>query len=455
MGRLAPPCGFCLVGSPALAEKDFPHASTVEGLRFTAQVMLPTTLQGLFRRRRALTRAATLGRADAAAIGLVASLRNAYGNGPLWLRAGAEEALLLIGRDAVRHVLESSPDPFAADPDPKRSGMRHFQPEALTISREPEWSPRRRFAESVLESGHSRHRFGDRFAAVAVEEAAGLPDTVDWPAWNRAVRRVTRRIVLGDRAAGDDELSTMLADLMESANPPGEGDDELLGRFEDRLARHVAAAERGSLAGLIGHAPGTDIDHPAGQVTHWLFALGDTLAINAFRCLAVLCAYAGERVRVEAEVAEADLLTAEGVAGLVVLRACLQETMRLWPTSPILMRETVRDTDWGGVRIPAGTRLIVVNTFNHRDRESNEWAERFDPDRWLTGEAAEDWMFNHFSHGPQGCPGSGIALEVGAAMLAAVLREREPRLLAGGIDPEQPPPISLDFFALTIAVPPR
>ncbi len=438
-----------------MAEQDFPHASTVDGLRFTAQVILPTTLQGLFRRRRALTRAATLGRADAAAVGVVASLRNAYGNGPLWIRAGTDDALLLIGREAARHALEASPDPFAADAEPKRSGMRHFQPEALTISREPEWSERRRFAEAVLEPDRSVHRFGDRFAAVAVEEADALPEEIDWAAWNRAVRRVARRVVLGDRAAGDDELSTMLSDLMDRANPPGDGDDELLGRFEDRLARHVAAAEDGSLAGRIGPAPGTDIDHPAGQVTHWLFALGDTLAVNALRCLVALAAYAPERARIQAEIAGAELGSGTGVAGLVVLRGCLQETMRLWPTSPILMRETVRDTEWDGVRIPAGTRLIIVNTFNHRDRESNEWAERFDPDRWLSGEAGEDWIFNHFSHGPQSCPGAGIALEVGTAMLAAVLRDREPRVLDGGLDPDQPPPHSLDFFAVRVALPRR
>jgi cytochrome P450 len=435
-----------------LAEKDFPHASTIDGLRFTAQVILPITLQGLFRRRRALTRAATLGRADAAAIGLVASLRNAYGNGPLWLRAGTDDALLLIGRDAVRHALECSPDPFAADAEPKRSGMRHFQPEALTISREPEWSERRRFAEGVLESDRPVHRFGDRFAAVAAEEAAGLPEEIDWPAWSRAVRRVTRRVVLGDRAAGDDELSTMLSDLMDKANPPGDGDDELLARFEDRLARHVAAAQDGSLAALIGQAPGTDIGHPAGQVTHWLFALGDTLAVNALRCLVALAAYVPERARVQAEIAGADLGSGIGVAGLVVLRACLQETMRLWPTSPILMREAVRDVEWDGVRVPAGTRLIIVNTFNHRDRETNEWAERFDPDRWLSGEAGEDWMFNQFSHGPQGCPGASVALAVGTAMLAAVLRDREPAVLAGGIDSDQPPPPALDFFAVRVAL---
>ncbi len=438
-----------------MAEKDFPHASTVDGLRFTAQVVLPNVIQGLFRRRRALTAAANMARADGATIALLAGLRRSYGNGPLWIRVGTDQALLVIGRRAIRHVLESSPDPFAADPDPKRSGMRRFQPEALTISREPEWSERRRFTEAVLDTRRSRHRLADRVAAVSTEEAAGLPEQLGWDGWNRAVRRVTRRIVLGERAAGDDELSTMLGELMDKANPPGGGDDELLRRFTARLERHVAAAEKGSLAGLIGRAPTGEHTHPAGQVTHWLFALGDTLAINALRCLAVLAAYGPERERAAGVPAGADLTSGTGVADLTYLGACLEETMRLWPTTPVLSREAVRDVDWGGVTVPAGTRLLIVNTFNHRDRESNEWAERFEPERWLTGEAGQDWMFNHFSHGPQGCPGAALALEVGTAMLATVLRDRDVQVVEGGLDPDAPPPHSLDFFALKLALPRR
>ena len=35
-----------------MADSDFPHASILEGIRFTAQVAVPNVIQGLFRRRR-------------------------------------------------------------------------------------------------------------------------------------------------------------------------------------------------------------------------------------------------------------------------------------------------------------------------------------------------------------------------------------------------------------------
>jgi cytochrome P450 len=431
-----------------VAAKDFPHASIVEGLRFTAQVAAPNVIQGLFRRRKNAVALAARTGVDGFAVGFMAGLVRSYGEGPLWIRVAKDEALLLLGRDAIRRGLEGSPDPFAADPEPKKSAMERFQPDALTISRNPEWEDRRKFTEAVLDTGKPAHRLADRFAAVAVQEAAALPNQLDWDTWNQAVRRATRRIVLGEQAADDEQLSTWLGELMDKANPPGRGDPELLQRYTAKLERYVQEAEPGSLVGLFGEAPVSERTKPGAQVTHWLFALGDTLAINALRCLALLGSHDEERARVLEEVGAADLQSAAGVSALKRLEACLQEAMRLWPTTPMLSRETVRDTDWDGITVPAGTQLMIVNTFNHRDRDGVQFADRFEPQQWLTGEAPGDWMFNHFSHGPQGCPGTGVALFVGTAMLGTVLRDRDVRLLEPSLDATKALPHSLDFFGL-------
>jgi Cytochrome P450 len=415
-----------------VAEDDFPHASLVEGVRFTAQVAVPNVIQGLFRRRRSAVALATRTGADGLAAGFVAGLKRSYGEGPVWIRVARDEALLLLGRDAIRRALEGSPDPFAADPEPKRSGMRHFQPDALTISRDGDWEDRRRFTEAVLGAGLGCH--ADRFASVSAEELSGLPRSLDWDTWSRAVRRVARRVILGDGAAGDESLSETLGELMDKSNPPGGGSDELYQRFTSSLAAYVEAAEPGSLVGLFGEAPVTHLTKPAGQVTHWLFALGDTLAINAFRCLALLAVFDAERVRA----LEDDQF----------LGACLQEAMRLWPTTAMLSREAVRETEWEGTKVPAGTQLLIVNLFNHRDAEAVPFADRFEPEAWISGVAADDWQFNHFSHGPQGCPGTGLALLVGTTMLAGLLRDRSPRLIEPRLDPFEPMPHSLDYFGL-------
>jgi len=425
-----------------VADRDFPHASLVEGLRFTAQVAVPNVMQGLFRRRRTVTALADRTGADGFAVGFMEGLKRNYGEGPLWIRVGKDEALLLLGRDAIRHALERSPDPFAADPEPKKSAMEHFQPDALTISRNPEWEDRRKFTEAVLDTGKPKHRLADRIGAVSAEEASKLPHELDWDTWNGAVRRVTRGLILGDSAADDEELSGMLGELMDKANPPGGGDDELLERYTRKLQPYIDAQEPGSLVGLFPQAPTTDRTKPERQVTHWLFALGDTLAINALRCLALLAVHDPERGR-----------AAEDPA---FLNACMHEAMRLWPTTPMLSRETIQDTDWDGVAVPQGTQLLIVNTFNHRDHDAlGARADRFEPEQWLSGDAGHDWSFNHFSNGPQGCPGSGIALEVGGAMLGTLIRDRDVRLLNPKLDPSKRLPYSLDYFGLKFECPPR
>ncbi len=434
-----------------MAERDFPHASVIEGVRFTAQVALPNVIQGLFRRRKHAVLLATRTGAEGLAVGFLAGLKRSYGEGPVWIRVAKDEALLLFGRAPIRRVLEGAPDPFAADPEPKRSAMSHFQPDALTISRGQDWEDRRRFTDAVLGKGSSS--LADRFAAASREEAEDLPGTLDWDGWNRAVRRVARRVILGDSAADDDSISEMLGELMDKSNPPGSGDSELYERYVAALQRYVDAAETGSLVSLFGEAPVTERTDPAGQVTHWLFALGDTLAINALRCLALLAVFDDERQRVSDEIDAADLTTGSGIASLKRLEASLQEAMRLWPTTAMLSREAVRNFDWDGVTVEAGKQVLIVNTFNHRDRDAVPFADRFEPDAWLSGDAADEWIFNHFSHGPQGCPGTMLALLVGKAMLASVLRPgAEVRLLSPQLDPSKPLPHALDFFSLRFSL---
>jgi cytochrome P450 len=126
--------------------------------------------------------------------------------------------------------------------------------------------------------------------------------------------------------------------------------------------------------------------------------------------------------------------------------------MRLWPTTPLLSRETLEETEWEGATVPAGTQVLISNTFNHRDRQRHEGANRFEPEAWTEGDRASDWSLNHFSHGPQGCPGASLALLVGTAALSSLLERRKVRLLAPQINPKKPLPEMLDFFAIRLAL---
>ncbi|MDX6581655.1 MAG: hypothetical protein QOI10_839 [Solirubrobacterales bacterium] len=420
------------------------NASLLENARFNALVIVPNGLQGVFRRRRAPVAAATATNLDGQAVGLLSGMRRGHHGGPVWVRVLRDRALLLLTPADVHRALEGSPDPFAADPKPKRDGMVAFQPDALTISRGETWRKRRAFTEAVLDTGGPLEGLAERFAAVAAEEAEALAvadhvegkDELRWDPWNETFRRIARRVILGDAATDDADLSETLAEMMSEGNGmPGRTSARYPG-FIARLGEYVSAAEDGSLVSRFAQAPADAETKPVAQLPHWLFAAGDTLAINAYRALALLATHAAERER--------------ALADPEYLEACLEEAMRLWPTTTMLSRETLAETEWGGVAVPAGTQVLIPNLFLHRDRERHDWADRLDPGRWLSGEAAGDWSFNHFSRGPQGCPGTAIARLLGGVVLATVLAGGDPELLAPSLDPAKPMPHMLDFFAIRV-----
>jgi cytochrome P450 len=436
--------------------RELPEASLLESLRLNSLVFVPNALQGLFRRRPAAVLAATKANVDRFAVGLIEGLRRSYGPGPVWVRVVADKALLVLSRDDVRRVLEGSPHPFAPDPEAKRKGMAHFQPDALTISRGEVWENRRRFTEAVLDTGKPLHRLADRFLAATREETFRVLNEggLEWEPFYGAFRRIARRVVLGDAARDDEEVSDLLTALMDEANKLPSNSSERFDPFMARIRDYVAAAEEGSLVSLFGEAPSDEQTRTDGQATHWLFATQETLSANVFRALAAIVTHPEQRSKALKELEGADLDTAAGVGGLRYLQACLEEAMRLWPTTPLLSRETLEETSWNGASVPAGTQILIYNTFNHRDRESHEFADRFAPEAWTEGDALEDWSFNHFSHGPQGCPGAGLALFIGKGVLATLLTERPIRLVEPELDPQRPLPHMLDFFRLRFSFEP-
>lgn len=269
----------------------FPHTSTAESVRFTTLVALPNLAEGLFSRRPRVT--AALNRVGVArrAHRLLTALHHRYGDGPIWVAVAGKPTLLVFGPDQIRFALSHAPEPFASDPEPKLSGMNKFQPHALTISRGSHWSDRRRFTDAVLARATGSGAIANRCDTVANEEALSIPDDLDWPQFHTAIQRISRRIILGDNATDDEQISAQLATLMTKANPPGKGDPQLFSTFLAALDCYVQAAEANSLVGQFAAAPASDITHPTHQVIHWMFAMGDTLAINLWRCLALLAAH--------------------------------------------------------------------------------------------------------------------------------------------------------------------
>ncbi|WP_118915281.1 cytochrome P450 [Mycobacterium shigaense] len=424
-----------------------PHASTLESLRFTTLVALPNLAEGLFSRRPVVTAALNQLGVARRAHRLLAALHRRYGDGPVWVNVAGKPTLLVLGPDQIRFVLSHAPEPFASDPEPKLSGMSKFQPHALTISRGDHWSDRRRFADVVLKHATGGGTLANRCDTVADEEARTLPDNLDWPRFHTALQRIARRIILGDNAIDDTQISAQLATLMSKANPPGKGDPKLFTIFLAALDRYVQAADPDGLVGLLAEAPASDVTHPTHQVIHWKFAMGDTLAINLWRCLALLATHPDILMKAQSGIDQNNSHD--------YLVGCLCEAMRLWPSTPVLARTLTRTTEWDGATVPEGTHVMIVNTFNHRDTSRLPEADRFSPTAWTEGSANTSWSLNFFSHGPQGCPGADLALQLGAVVLTAVLGERSPTATGAKLNPHQPLPLTLDHSRVEIRLTPR
>jgi cytochrome P450 len=432
---------------------ELPTATLGDTLAILGGVVAPNLAKGvIIRRRRMVALAERLG-LDGRAVRQMQRLRDRYGAGPLLVRLPGRTQAIILAPEHVRRVLGATPEPFAAASSEKRAALSHFQPHGVLISQGAERADRRRFNEAVLESDCPRHQLAARFVAVVREESApllALP-TLDWAPFAEAWFRVVRRVTLGDGARDDRELTDMLARLRGDANwafmrPKRRG---LRARFLERLAAHMRRAEPGSLASMVAATPATPTTDPVGQVPQWLFAF-DAAGIAAFRMLAVLATHAEARARARAEIAESRGEAAE----LPFLRACVLESVRLWPTTPLILRQTTSETTWEGGTMPAGTGVLIFVPYFHRDDVRLPFADRFLPDIWLGegSQVAGRWPLIPFSGGPAECPGRQVVLLLASHLLSALLGGGDRRLVPPPwLDPAGRLPGTLDHFGLRFA----
>jgi cytochrome P450 len=370
---------------------------------------------------------------DSRAVATLSRLRDKHGGEGLRLLGG--RIVVVWGLGSIADVLERSAEEFAGDTGAKAKGMCHFQPDALTLSRGETWADRRRCTESVLATHDSIHPHGRRFLTVIADEVQrlGPRDRLDYGDWEELFDHIALRVIFGDAARDDQRLTGLLERLMGEANRVvalSRGDDYYA--FYGALEQHVRDPQPESLMARFADAPHTDETRVVQQIPHWIFAMRDTLGANVYRGLAAIVSdpAIGERVREELTGIDP---RPGAIDGLRYLERCLQEAMRLWPTTPLLARETTTDTTLAGEPVDEGTQVMLLNVFNHRDPETVEDADRIVPERWIA--RVRDLRFNHLSNGRQDCPGGPLVLLLGKAVLAGVLtptsssssRPRSPR----------------------------
>ncbi len=129
------------------------------------------------------------------------------------------------------------------------------------------------------------------------------------------------------------------------------------------------------------------------------------------------------------------------------------ESLRLWPTTPMILRQTTRETEWESGIMPAHTGILIYAPFFHRDDRRLPYADRFSPELWLEERSAADWPLIPFSGGPAICPGQYLVLLLTSAMLAALIDNRQIRLKPPTrLDPSRPLPGMLDNYSLRFEI---
>ena len=439
-------------------------AGVIDTAALALDVLAPTFAKGVIvRRPRVVALAERLG-LDERAVRRMQKLRDKYGDGPLMLPLPIRRQAVLLAPQHVRRVLDGSPEPFSAASSEKRAALSHFEPKGALISCGRERAERRRFNEEVLEHERAVHRMVGQFLPAVDDEAGRILDRarrrgeLDWDSFNTGWTRLVRRIVFGDGAAGDQEISDMIIALRKAANwafmrPKKTG---LRERFLARIQAYLERAEPGSLAAVAAGIPRTPDAAPNQQVPQWLFAF-DAAGMATFRALALLAAHPEQAAR-----AREELRSHPGIERqyLPFLRATVLESLRLWPTTPAILRQTTRDTDWNGETMPAGTGVLVFTPFFHRDDQRMACANRFAPELWLKDDQVRhaqdrDWPLIPFSSGPVTCPARNLVLMLTSVMLGALIDTgadgRALRLVPQGrLDPAQLPG-TLDNYGLRFA----
>ncbi|MFI1651430.1 cytochrome P450 [Streptomyces avidinii] len=400
-------------------------------------------------------------RASAAAL---RALRARHGDAPALVRTrSGRTVLVLLDPQDLRRFYAEPVSVLAAAPPGKCRGAIPEESADSGCSRGELRADRRQVSAEVLAAGLPVHPSCGSFLAALAEEARHLADAqaLDLARARYAVHRAARRIVLGDAAAGDEELTGWLTQLRAEGDSPRGGRvraacsvrsaRSVQDRARARIEEYAAHAAADTLAGRVArHADPTGSLDPVGQAQHWLLAM-DAVPETLLRTLLLLGAHPAEQDLAAAE-AVAEVAAGADRGLLPRLRACVRESLRLYPVVPDLIRVTRAETEWRGVRYPAGTSVLLPAAFHQRDPERVPAAHVFVPGRWKNPGADQDLRMAPFSHGGGRCPGDQLGLMMTAALCAEVLRSRRIAGTRPVLDPVGPLPATLDPYGIRLTL---
>jgi cytochrome P450 len=132
--------------------------------------------------------------------------------------------------------------------------------------------------------------------------------------------------------------------------------------------------------------------------------------------------------------AQEDVAAAATAGSEELVRAAVQEGMRLYPPSYVIGRRLTRDATVAGYELSAGTNILVSPWVTHRHPAYWRDPYTYDPTRFLDGDEKPEYAYFPFGGGGRACIGRHFALLEATILVGALLR----RYRLEALDPDLP-----------------
>ncbi len=370
----------------------------------------------------------------------------------------AGKLVYVADRDVLETIFVERPDDFPKSRIDERI-LRPIFGDGLLLAEGADWRWKRRLTAPVFSPAATRRFLPDIVApfaetAKAFRCASGRPvDATD--AMKSATLTVIDRLLFGgEREIDPAKIMTSVDDYLapaawmvayalfgmpQSAPFPGR-------------ARHKAAkvAVRAMLAAFVARRRAGDLasddlcnrlikasDPETGRVLSdtdmvdlllTLQSAGHETSANALSWaihLLTRMPAAQERLIGEIDaVTGGETISQDHLAELAVVRAFIEETMRLFPPAPSLSRKTRKAETLGGVAVEAGASVLVPIHLIHRHPAHWDRPNVFDLDRFIgpANPRPARTVYMPFGGGPKICVGAQLAMSEMTAGLATLLQ---------------------------------
>ncbi|XP_071514365.1 probable cytochrome P450 49a1 [Panulirus ornatus] len=175
--------------------------------------------------------------------------------------------------------------------------------------------------------------------------------------------------------------------------------------------------------------PGLNTSDVVTFLVDLLLAGVDTTSVSVLFTMYNLACHPDKQTKMQSELDQVlgdgcHLLTEKHLAKLTYTKACVRESLRLYPTTSLVSRQANQDMTLHGYAIPRGTIVNVSMSQSGKNEEYFPRAEEFLPERWLRDDPrrpTNPYASVPFSMGTRMCVGRRLAEQEIYTLLARMM----------------------------------